>query len=126
MGRLTGVVAIVTGGACGMGASHVRGLVAEGARVVIGDVLDEDGRALADELGDAAVFVHRDITDDKSWKAAVARTEEVFGPMTTLLNNAGVVQWKPWLKTTPRSSPAYWTSTSPASSSESARSSPPC
>lgn len=99
MGRLNEVVALVTGGARGMGASHVRGMVAEGARVVIGDVLDAEGEALAKELGDAARFVHLDITDDDSWKAAVTRAEESFGPLNVLINNAGVVQWKPWLKT---------------------------
>lgn len=99
MSRLEGIVAMVTGGAQGMGASHARGLVAEGARVVIGDVLDDEGRALADELGPAAGFVHLDITDDASWQNAVAYTEESFGPIYALINNAGVVQWKPWLRT---------------------------
>lgn len=99
MGRLDGVVALVTGGARGMGASHARGLVAEGARVMIGDVLDEEGRVLADELGPAADYVHLDITDDASWRAAITHTETSFGPVYALLNNAGVVQWKPWLET---------------------------
>ncbi|KAA9157326.1 SDR family NAD(P)-dependent oxidoreductase [Amycolatopsis acidicola] len=100
MDRLTDFVVLVTGGARGMGASHVRGLVAEGAKVVIGDVLDDDGRALADELGKPALFVHLDVTDEQSWKDAIAATEEAFGPVDALINNAGVVQFKPWLKTT--------------------------
>lgn len=99
MGRLDGTIALITGGARGMGAAHARGLVAEGAQVVIGDVLDAEGRALAAELGEQARFAHLDVTDDASWQDAVALVEESFGPLTALLNNAGVVQWKPWLKT---------------------------
>jgi 3alpha(or 20beta)-hydroxysteroid dehydrogenase len=99
MGKLDGAVAIVTGGARGMGASHVRGLIAEGARVVIGDLLEEDGRTLAAELGDAAAFIRLDVTSDQSWKDAVAFAEDAFGPVRILINNAGVVQWKPWTAT---------------------------
>lgn len=99
MGKLDNAVAIVTGGARGMGASHVRTLVAEGARVVIGDVLDADGQALAAELGDAVRFTHLDITDDDSWSDVVAETEKSFGAIDILVNNAGVVQFKPWLST---------------------------
>jgi 3alpha(or 20beta)-hydroxysteroid dehydrogenase len=100
MGKLDGRTAIVTGGASGMGASHVRGLVAEGARVVIGDVNEKDGAALASELGAAAAFVRLDVTSDESWSAAVAAAESTFGPVSILVNNAGVVQWKPWTSTT--------------------------
>ncbi|WP_447925345.1 glucose 1-dehydrogenase [Georgenia muralis] len=91
MGRFEGKVALVSGGARGMGESHVRGLAAEGARVVIGDVLDHEGEALAAELGDSAVFVHLDVTDPESWSAALARAEGAFGPVTVLVNNAGIV-----------------------------------
>ncbi|WP_341361013.1 glucose 1-dehydrogenase [Georgenia sp. M64] len=91
MGRFEGKVALVSGGARGMGESHVRALAAEGARVVIGDVLDHEGEALAAELGDAAVFVRLDVTDPDSWSAALTRAEEAFGPVTVLVNNAGIV-----------------------------------
>lgn len=83
-----------------MGASHVRGLVAEGAKVVIADVLEDEGQALADDIGDSAQFVKLDVTQDDSWTQAVAFAEERFGPVTVLVNNAGVVQWKPWTETT--------------------------
>ncbi|MHB1065212.1 MAG: SDR family oxidoreductase [Georgenia sp.] len=91
MGRFDGKVALVSGGARGMGESHVRGLVAEGARVAIGDVLDNEGEALAEELGDSTVFVHLDVTDPSSWDAALAKAGEVFGTVTILVNNAGIV-----------------------------------
>ena len=83
-----------------MGASHVRGLVAEGARVVIGDVLDQDGQALAAELGDAAAFVHLDVTSERSWKDAVAAAEKTFGPVSVLINNAGIIKYGPISDTT--------------------------
>lgn len=79
--RFTGQTVIVTGGARGMGASHVRGLIAEGASVVIADVSDNDGQALADELGDRAVFQHLDVSDQTQWAHTVAAAEEIFGPV---------------------------------------------
>ena len=79
MARFDGKTAIVSGGARGMGASHVRALVGEGARVLIGDVLEADGAALARELGDAARFVHLDVTDGAGWRAAVAAAQAAFG-----------------------------------------------
>lgn len=91
MARLDGKVAIVTGGARGMGAGEVQRLVDEGAKVVIADILDDEGQALADELGDAAHFVHLDVSDSASWKDAIAVTNEVFGPVTVLVNNAGIL-----------------------------------
>jgi 3alpha(or 20beta)-hydroxysteroid dehydrogenase len=92
MGRLEGKIAIVTGGARGMGASHARAMVAEGARVVVGDVLDDDGAALVKELGDAAAFVHLDVTDEESWAGALATTTDAFGVPSLLVNNAGIVK----------------------------------
>jgi 3alpha(or 20beta)-hydroxysteroid dehydrogenase len=91
MGRVDGKVALISGGARGMGASHARVLVAEGARVVAGDILDDEGRALTDELGDAARFVHLDVTQPDQWKAAVATAVEAFGALNVLVNNAGIV-----------------------------------
>lgn len=93
MGRFDGRVALISGGARGMGAEHVRALVAEGAQVVFGDVLDDEGKALAAELGDAVRYVHLDVTDEAQWNAAVAAAEEAFGPVGLLVNNAGIVVW---------------------------------
>jgi 3alpha(or 20beta)-hydroxysteroid dehydrogenase len=93
VGSLAGRVAIVTGGARGIGAAVARAFVAEGARVVVADVLDSDGKDLAHSLGDAAVYVHLDVSDSAAWRLAVADTESVFGPVTDLVNNAGVVEF---------------------------------
>jgi 3alpha(or 20beta)-hydroxysteroid dehydrogenase len=78
-----------------MGAADARMLVAEGAKVVIGDVLDEAGQALADELGDAARFVPLDVTDYDQWQAAVEVAVNDFGTVNVLVNNAGIVQLGP-------------------------------
>jgi 3alpha(or 20beta)-hydroxysteroid dehydrogenase len=80
-------VALVTGGARGMGEAHARALAAEGACVVIGDVLEDEGATLAAELGDDARFVALDVTDEQSWQAAVAFAEDAFGPISVLVNN---------------------------------------
>ena len=72
MARLDGKIALVSGGARGMGASHARAIVAEGGKVVVGDLLDDEGRALAEELGDAARYVHLDVTSEDDWASAVA------------------------------------------------------
>lgn len=93
MARLDGKVAIVTGGARGMGAEDARRLVAEGAKVVIGDVLDVEGQALAAELGAAAIFVHLDVSSEESWAAALEATHAAFGPVTVLVNNAGILAY---------------------------------
>jgi 3alpha(or 20beta)-hydroxysteroid dehydrogenase len=78
-----------------MGAAHARHLVAEGAKVVIGDILDDDGKALVDELGDAARYVHLDVTQPEEWKAAVATAVAEFGKLNVLVNNAGIVALGP-------------------------------
>ena len=91
MGRVEGKVAIITGGARGMGASHARMLVAEGAKVVIGDILDDEGKELAGELGDAARYVHLDVTQPDQWQEAVALATREFGRLNVLVNNAGIV-----------------------------------
>jgi 3alpha(or 20beta)-hydroxysteroid dehydrogenase len=98
MKRLDNKIAIITGGARGMGAATVRLFVAEGARVIIGDVLDADGEALAAELGDAARFVHHDVTDEASWQAVLAAAGE-WGPVDVLVNNAGVLLFKTLMQT---------------------------
>ncbi len=74
-----------------MGASHARALVAEGAKVVIGDILDDEGKALADEIGDSARYVHLDVTSAEEWDAAVAVAVTEFGKLNVLVNNAGIV-----------------------------------
>ncbi|MGB8403676.1 MAG: glucose 1-dehydrogenase [Mycobacterium sp.] len=91
MGRVDGKVALISGGARGMGAAHARMLVAEGAKVVIGDILDDEGSALAAELGDAARYVHLDVTDAEQWDAAVKVANDEFGGLNVLVNNAGIV-----------------------------------
>jgi 3alpha(or 20beta)-hydroxysteroid dehydrogenase len=81
-----------------MGAADARMLVREGAKVVIGDILDEEGQALADELGDSACYVHLDVSDADDWTAAVETALSRFGTLNVLVNNAGIVQVGP-LKT---------------------------
>jgi len=92
---LTNKVAIVTGGANGMGAAHARALVAAGARVLIADVTDEAGHLLAAELGEAAHFVHLDVTSTDEWTTAVAAAEAEFGGVDVLVNNAGILGQAP-------------------------------
>ncbi|MCP2293877.1 3alpha(or 20beta)-hydroxysteroid dehydrogenase [Nocardia amikacinitolerans] len=94
MGRLGDKVALITGGARGMGAEHVRRFVAEGARVVFGDVLDEQGAQLAAELGAAAHYVHHDVTSESDWAAAVETAREKFGKLDVLVNNAGILRFQ--------------------------------
>ena len=91
--RLAGRVALISGGARGMGASHVRAMVAQGARVVAGDILDDEGKALADEVGDAVRYVHLDVTEPDDWRAAVDLTVQEFGSLDVLVNNAGIVNF---------------------------------
>jgi NAD(P)-dependent dehydrogenase (short-subunit alcohol dehydrogenase family) len=91
--RLAGKVALISGGARGMGASEARLFVREGARVVIGDILESEGRDVEAELkaqGGEALFVRLDVTDEADWDRAVARTIERFGKLDVLVNNAGV------------------------------------
>jgi 3alpha(or 20beta)-hydroxysteroid dehydrogenase len=95
MGRVDNKVVLISGGSRGMGAAHAEALVSEGARVVIGDILDEEGRAIADKLGESAHFEHLDVTDPDGWTAAVAAALERFGRLDALVNNAGIVKMGP-------------------------------
>ncbi|GAB11572.1 3-alpha-(or 20-beta)-hydroxysteroid dehydrogenase [Gordonia araii NBRC 100433] len=88
--ELNDKVVLVTGGARGMGAAFARGIVDAGGKVVIGDLPDDEGAAVAAELGDAAHYVHLDVTDPANWESAIAETEERFGRLDGLVNNAGV------------------------------------
>ncbi len=90
-GRLAGKVALVSGGARGMGASHVRTMVDEGAKVVFGDILDDEGKAVAAEVGDAARYLHLDVTKPEDWDAAVSVALREFGGVDVLVNNAGII-----------------------------------
>lgn len=93
--RFENKTALVTGGARGIGAATVRQIVAEGGNVVIGDILDAEGKALAEELGDRAHFVHLDVTLPEAWEAAVTTTTETYGAIHILVNNAGVLAQGP-------------------------------
>ncbi|RNL64301.1 glucose 1-dehydrogenase [Nocardioides marmoriginsengisoli] len=90
MGRVDDKVVLISGGARNIGGASARQLVAEGAKVVIGDLLDEEGTALAEELGDNARYVHLDVTSEDEWKAAVDFTVAEFGKLNVLFNNAGI------------------------------------
>jgi 3alpha(or 20beta)-hydroxysteroid dehydrogenase len=98
MGRLDGKVALLTGAARGQGAAAARRFVAEGAKVLIADVLDDEGKALADELG--ALYQHLDVGREDDWSAAVDRAVDEFGSLTVLVNNAGILHFAELGKTT--------------------------
>ena len=91
MGRLENKVAVITGGASGLGEATVRRFVEEGAQVVIADFQDEPGQALAAELGGATVFVHADVTREDDVAAAVDAAVSSFGRLDVMFNNAGIV-----------------------------------
>jgi 3alpha(or 20beta)-hydroxysteroid dehydrogenase len=101
MARFDGTVALVSGGARGMGAAHVRALVDEGAKVVFGDILDDEGKRLESDLGGSARYVHLDVTDLAQWAEAVALAESTFGPVSLLVNNAGIVVFGSLADTSP-------------------------
>jgi len=92
MGRLDGKVALISGAGRGQGAEHARRFVAEGARVMLGDILDDDGRVLADKLGADAHYVHLDVTSESDWATAVATTVDLHGRLDVLINNAGILR----------------------------------
>lgn len=91
MGRMDGKVALVTGAARGTGAATARLFAAEGARVALADVLHDAGRAVAEELGDAALYVPLDVTREDDWAGGVAAVEAHFGGLDVLVNNAAVL-----------------------------------
>jgi 3alpha(or 20beta)-hydroxysteroid dehydrogenase len=100
--RLADKVAFVSGGARGIGAAVARVFVSEGAHVVIGDVLEPEGRKLVKDLGpDAASFVPLDVRSSEEWDAAISATDQVFGPPTILANCAGQMIVAPFEDTTP-------------------------
>jgi len=100
VGRLDNKVAIITGAARGQGAAEARLFAAEGAKVVLGDVLDEDGELVAKSIGASAEYQHHDVTDEAAWTALVAHTRETFGGVDILVNNAGILHNAPILDTT--------------------------
>ncbi|WP_164669382.1 glucose 1-dehydrogenase [Virgibacillus doumboii] len=90
MNRLEGKVVVVTGGARGMGAGHVKRMVAEGARVVVTDILEEEGKKLESEIGKNILFVKHDVSNASDWENVILKAEEAFGPVNALVNNAGI------------------------------------
>jgi 3alpha(or 20beta)-hydroxysteroid dehydrogenase len=90
MGLLDGKVAIVTGAARGMGATHARQLVKEGAKVIISDLNEKLGEELSEEIGEQALFVKHDVTDLNDWNNLISKANDAFGPVNVLVNNAGI------------------------------------
>ncbi len=91
MGRADGKVVIITGGAMGLGEADARRLVEEGARVTLADINEDAGCVLAAEIGEAALFVKHDVTDEASWQSVIEKTVAHFGKLDGLVNNAGLV-----------------------------------
>src|SRR4029434_3986007 len=94
MGRLDDKVALISGGARGQGATEARLFVREGAKVVFGDILDEEGRKVEAELragGGAPAYVHLNVTNEADWRAAVTLAERQYGTLNVLVNNAGIL-----------------------------------
>ena len=100
-GRLEGKVAAITGAASGFGAAAARRFVAEGAKVVMGDIQDEPGQSLADELGDAALYVHCNVTIEEEVANMVDTAVSAFGQLDIMYNNAGIVGAVGPIATTP-------------------------
>jgi 3alpha(or 20beta)-hydroxysteroid dehydrogenase len=100
MGRLDGKVALITGGARGQGAEEARLFAEEGASVVITDVLDDDGKQTAAEIGSAATYHHHDVTKESEWASVVVTVLAEHGQLDVLVNNAGVLAIAPLVMTT--------------------------
>ncbi len=90
MGRLEGKVALISGAARGMGKAEAILFAQEGARVAVCDVRDDEGKAVADEIGKSARYRRLDVTREEDWAAAVDETERAFGRLDVLVNNAGI------------------------------------
>lgn len=99
MARLKDKVVVVTGAAQGMGSSHARLFVEEGAKVILTDINAEKGQVFAAELGKNAVFVKQDVTREEDWVNVIEATEKNFGPVDVLVNNAGITMSKSILDT---------------------------
>lgn len=106
--RLEGKVAIITGAARGTGEQTARLFVQEGAKVVIADVLEEEGKAVASELGAAAGFCRLDVTDEDSWTKTVEATLEQFGKPNILVNNAGLLHMQALVETSAADVERLW------------------
>jgi 3alpha(or 20beta)-hydroxysteroid dehydrogenase len=91
MSRLTGKIAIITGASQGMGMAHARAFVEHGAKVILGDLNEKAGKALAAELGAGAIFVKQDVSKAEDWKALLQQGEQRFGTVNVLVNNAGIL-----------------------------------
>jgi 3alpha(or 20beta)-hydroxysteroid dehydrogenase len=90
--RLQGKIALISGAARGMGEATARLFIAEGAEVLLTDVIDDEGEALAEELGEHAAYCHLDVTSEASWQKAIGFAEATFGAVNVLVNNAGVLR----------------------------------
>ncbi|MCX5437957.1 MULTISPECIES: SDR family NAD(P)-dependent oxidoreductase [unclassified Streptomyces] len=97
MGKLDGRVVVITGAARGQGEQEARLFAAEGARVVLGDVLDDQGEALAKEIG--GHYVHLDVSREDDWTAAVAAAKKAYGKIDGLVNNAGILRFNELVST---------------------------
>lgn len=91
MGRVEGKVCIVTGAASGMGKADAQRLAAEGAKVVLTDLNEKDGQAVADSIGESALFIRHDVSDEASWQQVVKTAVDTFGRLDVLVNNAGIM-----------------------------------
>ena len=96
MGRLDGKIALITGAARGMGKAYAQLFAAEGAKVALGDIRDDEGQALAESIGENAIYRSLDVTSEIAWQEAIAATEAAFGHVTTLVNNAGIAESAPF------------------------------
>ena len=106
--RLEGKIAIITGAARGTGEQTARLFVDEGARVVIADVLEEEGRAVANDLGSQAIFCRLDVTNEDSWSKTIGATREKFGHPNVLINNAGLLHMQALLETSAADVERLW------------------
>lgn len=94
MARVQDKIILVTGAAQGMGETHARRLIKEGAKVVLTDLNEEKGQALANELGENALFIKQDVTSESDWERVISETEQRFGSVNVLINNAGITMSK--------------------------------